>query len=102
GSSTARPATRLCITPRWITKYRWRFGDYSLVFINACSSAQGAMKQAFIDAGASVYLGWTNPVQAWALAGATMDFFGLMLALNENGGSPGGMIVYPLQRSYDW
>jgi len=92
-----RPQTRLAITPKWIKKYRWAFGEHSMVFVNACASANGAMKQAFLDAGASVYLGWNNPVRAWAMCGAALDFFSLMLGLNENRGG-----IYPKQRPYDW
>ena len=53
------------------------------MFVNACASATGALKQAFLDAGASLYLGWTKPVRVWAMCGAAMDFFSLMLGLNE-------------------
>lgn len=93
--------TRLAITPKWITKYRWRFSQHSLVFVNACSSGTGPMKQAFLDAGASLYLGWTAPVRAWALCGATVDVFSLLMGFNENNGSTEGEIS-PLQRPYDW
>ena len=96
-----RDHTRLSITPKFIKKYRWSFGEHSLVFVNACASATGPMKQAFLDAGASVYLGWASPVRIWAMCGAAMDFFSLMLGLNENaGGRP--ELVLPLQRPYDW
>lgn len=94
--------TRLAITPSFIRKYKWSFGEHSLVFVNACASATGAMKQAFLDAGASVYLGWTKPVRVWAMCGAAMDFFSLMLGLNENGGGRPEAEVQPHQRPYDW
>ena len=93
--------TRLAITPKWITKYKWSFGQHSLVFVNACSSGTGLMKQAFLDAGASLYLGWTAPVRVWAMCGATVDVFSLLMGFNENGGSTEGDIS-PLQRPYDW
>lgn len=93
--------TRLAITPKWIAKYKWSFSQHSLVFVNACSSGTGLMKQAFLDAGASLYLGWTAPVRAWALCGATVDVFSLLMGFNENGGSTEGDIT-PLQRPYDW
>lgn len=94
--------TRLAITPKFIQKYKWKFGQHSLVFVNACASATGAMKQAFLDAGASVYIGWTKPVRLWAMCGAALDFFSLMLGLNENGGYKQGDEVNPFQRPYDW
>ena len=95
--------TRLAITPKFIRKYGWSFGEHSLVFVNACASATGDMKQAFLDAGASVYLGWTKPVRLWAMCGAAYDFFSLMLGLNENTGGVGqGNSINPLQRPYDW
>ena len=94
--------TRLAITPKFIRKYGWSFGQHSLVFVNACASATGAMKQAFLDAGASVYIGWTQPVRLWAMCGAALDFFSLMLGLNENGGDTRGAEINPFQRPYDW
>ena len=90
--------TRLAITPKFISKYRWSFGEHSLVFVNACGSATGEMKQAFLDAGASLYLGWTKPVRVWAMCGAAMDFFSLMLGLNENGGGIEEPEMNPRQR----
>jgi hypothetical protein len=94
--------TRLAITPKFIQKYKWSFGEHSLVFVNACASATGALKQAFLDAGASVYLGWTKPVRVWAMCGAAMDLFSLMLGLNENGGGIADAEIQPHQRPYDW
>ncbi len=94
--------TRLAITPKFIRKYGWSFGPHSLVFVNACASATGAMKQAFLDAGASVYMGWTKPVRLWAMCGAALDFFSLALGLNENGGDTRGAEIEPFQRPYDW
>ncbi len=95
--------TRLAITPKFIRKYAWSFTPYSLVFVNACASATGDMKQAFLDAGASLYLGWTRPVRLWAMCGAALDFFSLMLGLNENGGANAlPAEVNPRQRPCAW
>lgn len=95
--------TRLAITPKFIRKYAWSFTPYSLVFVNACASATGEMKQAFLDAGASLYLGWTKPVRLWAMCGAALDFFSLMLGINENGGANDlPSEVLPRQRPYAW
>ena len=94
--------TRLAITPKFIRKYGWSFGEHSLVFVNACASASGAMKQAFLDAGASVYIGWTQPVRLWAMCGAALDFFSLALGLNENGGYTQSTEINPFQRPYDY
>lgn len=102
-SGTGGSQTRLAITPKFIKKYQWKFGEHSLVFVNACVSATGEMKQAFLDAGASVYLGWTKPVRLWAMCGAASDVFSLMLGLNNNLGNEGDLkYSKPLQRPYDW
>lgn len=94
--------TRFAITPNWITKYQWSVGQHSLVFLNACLSGTSSWRQAFFNAGASVYLGWNKPVRFWAVCGSALDFFSLMLGLNENNGGPGGAVIYPRQRPYDW
>ncbi len=94
--------SRLAITDKWIKKYQWKFGDYSLVFVNACLSGTGPIKQAFLDAGASVYMGWNNVVRFWAVCGSAYDFFSLMLGLNANMGGVSPGFVEPRQRPYDW
>lgn len=93
--------TRLAITPKWIDKYKWRFGKHSLVFVNACHSANDPMKRAFLDAGASLYLGWTGTVRVAQMCGATMDVLSMMMGFNENAGGPDEE-VFPRQRPHDW
>lgn len=54
-----------CITPEFVTQYM-SFGENSFVYIDSCESdSPGAQtfKQAVLNKGASVYAGWTGPVQ---------------------------------------
>ncbi len=52
---------RLAITQAFVREYMFFRGN-CLVYVDACNSDNASLKQAFLDRGASVYVGWTNYV----------------------------------------
>jgi len=87
--SRYEPASRLAITPKFITDYRWTFLDYGFAYVAACLSAQPPFRDAFLAAGASVYAGWERSVRVPYLCAAARDLFELMLGTNDLWGPDG-------------
>ncbi|MCB2154550.1 hypothetical protein KQI84_06660 [bacterium] len=71
-------AKRLGITNDFVRKYL-SFAQHSLVVPFACNTDKAAWKQAFLDAGAGLYAGWTQEVQDHEGTLATRHFFGRLL-----------------------
>jgi hypothetical protein len=71
---------RYGITPNFVRQHM-RFGQGSLVFVNACSSYALSFRHACFDSGASVYMGWSEPVlDRSALAASQEIFEGLLIS----------------------
>lgn len=83
-------------TAAMVMKYL-TFSLDSMVFINACSSDEPVMRSAFFAKGASVYAGWSSPVDNGPSVKAAEKLFDRMLGINV--ASP---VESPKQRAFDW
>lgn len=68
------------ITQKWI-RNRWHFENHSIVYIDACTSAQQILRSAFFDQGADVYCGWTA-LTSNAAGAVSETFFDLLCGTN--------------------
>lgn len=84
------------ITGDFVTKYM-SFGSNSLVIVDACSSDDSSLRQAFLDKGASVYAGWTTTVRGGYADKAIRFLFDRLLGTNKEGDEP-----FPKQRPFDY
>jgi hypothetical protein len=95
GNGNLVPSTNFAVGAEFIREYM-TFAENSIVYIDACESAHPHLKQAFLDKGASLYVGWTMAVTDSAAVLVSRFFFDRMLGGNrfarEN----------PNQRPFDW
>jgi hypothetical protein len=75
--------TNYGIGPRFIRDYKWRFSRHSLVWINTGHSQNAPLRQAILDAGASVYGGWNKGVPHSAAVNAAQWLLDRLLGANE-------------------
>lgn len=73
--------TRYAFTADFVRQYM-HLSPNTLVFINACSSYDDTMRQAFLAAGAGIYFGWTQPVDDRSAYGAAIFLFDRLLGIN--------------------
>lgn len=85
------------ITPEFITRYRWRFSANSIVMIHACASDNAGFREAFRQAGASLYGGWSKPVWVHRAADAMTWLLDGFLAANLDIPTP-----EPRDRAFDY
>ncbi len=75
-----------CVTSEWVKEY-WRFGPNSLVYIDACSSANDPLAAPFsqecINQDAGVYVGWTMPSYGQRMNEAALYVFDRLLGYND-------------------
>jgi len=84
-------------TAKFVRKYM-KFPQHSLVIVDACSSASAPaadLRQAFADAGASVYVGWSRVVNAQFAYAAMKYLIDRLLGINKI--SP----EFPKQRAFN-
>lgn len=75
--------TIYCITPAFVRAYM-KFGANSLVIFNTCESRKRTdMRDACFDAGASVFGGWTEPVDSAEANETALFLFDRLLGSNE-------------------
>jgi hypothetical protein len=87
--------------PRWVRHYKWHFSKGSLVWINACYAANPALRDAFLNAGASGYLGWTKSVRNMRAIDAGHFLLDRLLGANELSGMSGSFPPEtPKQRAF--
>jgi hypothetical protein len=60
-AGNCQPAAHLGITAAFVKKHL-RFTGNAFAFVNACSSDDADLKNAFFSAGVQLYAGWTQPV----------------------------------------
>ena len=86
-----KPKPYYCITPAFVKKH-WKFGMNSFVYIDTChggSREAGSFREACLNAGASLYAGWTDRVHfKWAFEKTTRLLFDTLL---------GGSQIFHLQ-----
>jgi len=90
------PEWHYAFTARYVLD-KMAFGQNSLVFINACSSDEPVFRAACLAKGASVYAGWSNPVDNDKALKASDMLFDRMLGQNLN-----PPVASPKQRPFDW
>lgn len=95
------PATHYGITAAFVRKY-FIFGPNTFVYINGCGTLANNplardFKQAFFDAGASVYAGWTATADETKSAGTAKLIFDRLLGANQFALETGFK-----QRPFDW
>lgn len=101
--------THYAITPKFVTKH-WtgKFSQNSLVFINACGSSGTAASQfkfAFMTAGASAYIGWTDKMILGDAVTSAAYLFDRLLGTNRdlsNAWSPTSGKESPPQRPFSY
>lgn len=86
---------RYAFTAKYVMEYM-NFEKGSLVFMDACSSDDPVMKAAFLAKGASVYVGWSSPVDSAKAGIASKYLFDRLLGANHY--KPES----PKQRPFDW
>lgn len=95
--------TRYGITANFVSRY-WSFAQDSVVFVNACHSAEATQEQyAIAFAGActrtaGAYLGWTDTVNETGAYAAPRYFVDRLLGLNDATQAPES----PKQRAFAW
>jgi hypothetical protein len=70
------------ITSKFVRKWM-DFNQNAIVFINACSSYNNDMMNAFLDKGANLYAGWWQPIRGTKALRAARHFFDRMLGTNQ-------------------
>jgi hypothetical protein len=70
------------ITERFVETY-FNFSEDSLVFIDACNSSRDRMRNAFVAAGANVYMGWNDSVYANEAAASQDMLFRRLLGSDQ-------------------
>lgn len=86
---------RYAFTAKFVMQYM-SFSPGSFVFIDACSSDEPVMRAAFLAKGASVYAGWSSPVNSDKSGLASQYLFDRLLAADKYNPES------PKQRSFDW
>ena len=81
------------INPKFI-RTRFKFGENSVVIVNACTSYDLSIRSAFDDAGAAAYLGWDKPTSK----GGPISFLAIDRMI---GGSAAPPPPSPRQRPFD-
>lgn len=93
------PKPLYCVLPPFVPAY-WKFGRNSLVYVDVCDSASpdaATFIERCAEAGASVYMGWTDTVDdAWALYAAGV-FLGTSMGDREH-----LIKTATPTRSFDW
>jgi len=88
---------QLSITDKFVRQYM-KFGQNSLVYIDACFSNDTNFKTACQEMGASLYIGWTGAVNDPVAVRAAEFMFDRMLGTNAMAGAPED----PKQRPFDY
>ena len=86
---------RYAFTAKFVMEYL-NFTEGSLVFMDACSSNEPVMRSAFLAKGASVYAGWSAPVDSYNAKVAASYLFDRLLGANKYDAES------PKQRPFDW
>ncbi|MBU0991695.1 MAG: hypothetical protein KJ737_04290 [Proteobacteria bacterium] len=86
---------RYAFTAKYVMEYM-NFTKGSFVFIDACSSDEPVMRAAFLAKGASVYAGWSSPVDSGKAKIAASYLFDRLLGANKYDPES------PKQRPFDW
>ena len=86
---------RYAFTAKYVLEYL-NFDEGSLVFMDACSSNEPVMRSAFLAKGASVYAGWSAPVDSYNAKIAASYLFDRLLGANTYDAEN------PKQRPFDW
>ena len=95
GAISIVPKPVWCVTEKFVTQYM-RFGESSLIFINACTSYNNPFRQACFAQGASVYVGWSESI------GDTPSYRVARLIFDELVGANKVVQPTPRQRPFDW
>jgi len=100
GNPVASRHTTYAITPAFVRKH-WsgKFASNALVFVNSCngaSAAGAAFRQAVLDAGATVYAGWSERVRGSDAVDTAAYLFDRLLGANVF------LPESPPQRPFPW
>jgi len=86
---------RYAFTAKYVMEYM-NFTKGSMVFMDACSSNDPVMRAAFLAKGASVYVGWSAPVNSGKACITAKYLFDRLLGANKYNAET------PKQRPFDW